>query len=104
MEEIDIARARLRFHSGVAAAVRRTSGLEWTGSGYRARAKRVVRMEQQLARIPKHVNRVFVLWSDEKSGTVTVEWGSPDGRVFYATVPKIALRRFDRQAGRRAGK
>jgi hypothetical protein len=100
VDELQIARARLARHSAIAQAVRRCSGLEWTGSGYRALAKtRRVRMQQQLARVPRGVGKFHVLWSDQDS--CTIEWSDGE-RVFYATVSKIAVQRHMRQAGRRA--
>ena len=98
--ELELARARLAYRADLAAAVRRQCGLEWTGSGYKARVRtRKVGMEQQTM-IPRGVDKIHVLWTDPKQGTATVEWS--DGvRCFYATVPIIEVRRHDRQAGRR---
>ena len=98
--ELELARARLAYRAGLAAAVRRQCGLEWTVSGYRALAKtRRVRMQQeQLARVPRGVGKIHILWSD--LDTYTIEWSDGE-RVFYATVSRIAVDRHLRQAGRR---
>jgi hypothetical protein len=102
--ELEIARARLAYRAGLAAAIRRQCGLEWTGAGYAARAKpRKVGMQEQIARIPKNAGKICVLWTDAKAGTSTVEF-SPDGvRLFHVTVPTIEVTRYLRRAGRRKG-
>jgi hypothetical protein len=98
--ELELAQARLRRRGAIAEAVRRQTGLEWTGAGYRARARpRVARMQQQIARIPKGVDRICVLWSNN-DGSCFVEFSDGD-RLCYITVPWVAVKRFDRQAGRR---
>jgi hypothetical protein len=102
MDELEIARRTLAVNAGLAARLRRI-GLERTRRGYEpyARARRVQRMEQ-IARIPRGVDRFHVLWPNKDGSTVTIEWS--DGiRVYYAIVPKIAVQRHDRQAGRRKG-
>jgi hypothetical protein len=95
--ELELARARLARRAGMAAALRR-QGLEWTGAGYRARARATRKMEQIL-RIPRGVDKVVVLWTNN-DGTAVAEFSDGE-RCYFVRVPLVELTRHARRAGRR---
>src|SRR5262245_59533598 len=101
LSELELARSHLARQAGVAQAIRRLCGLEWAPRrGYRSLPRARMRRMEQIARVPKGVDKFHVLWTDPAQGTATIEWSDGE-RCYYATVPMIAVRRFDRQAGRR---
>jgi hypothetical protein len=95
--ELDIARARLRFHAAIAAAVRKQCNLELTPRGYRPLREMVSRMQ---VRLPKDVEMVRRLRRDDGRGT----WIVKILRVGELTpevieVPQIDIDRYRRRGG-----
>jgi len=100
MIEIELVQRRLRVRSAIAAAVRRATGMEMlAGGGYLALPKRKVRMEQ-IAKVPKDIDRLHLLWVTDRGDQAVVELLSGE-RVRYAVLPLVALQRYARQMGRR---
>jgi hypothetical protein len=88
--ELECARAKLAFHGSVPAAVRRMCGaFEWTGVGYRARARtRKMQMERRV-RAPRDV-QLHIVRMDAKAATAIVEWEdvrARSGRPRYRKSP-----------------
>jgi hypothetical protein len=97
--EFESSRARLALLSGVAAAIRRQFGLEWSPRGYRLRRTRMARMER-MVRAPADVD-LHIVRRDAKAGTAVIEWEDARGRIRQAEVPQVALQRHARRYGAR---
>jgi hypothetical protein len=95
MIELETARVRLRYHSAVAAAVRRAFNLELTPNGYRTLPRR--RMMEQCVRVPMDAEAVHVLRDDDRRGTSVVEVVDQRGVTRQIEVPKIAIQRWYRK-------
>ena len=91
-----ISRHRLAFLGGLAAAVRRQCGLEWTPRGYRLLPRSRMAHMDKMVRAPLGV-AIHVVRVDAKAGTATIEWEDDRGRVRQAEVSQIALQRHARR-------
>jgi hypothetical protein len=100
LNELEIARAHLARHGGIAAAARRL-GIEWTGAGYRTLA-RVKRMERRI-KLPVDLE-VIVLNRDPRQAEVTCEYVDKRGMHHRVICPEIAVLRHARRRAFREGR
>ena len=95
MIDLETARVRLRYHSAVAAAVRRM--------GYRAFSGYRMKPIERRVRAPAE-HEIVILSRDPRQGEVLIEWTDARSVVHKAIIPEIALTRHARKAGMRTAR
>jgi hypothetical protein len=93
MDQLEYARARLRFFGAIAAAVRRASGLEYTARGYQL--LRVKRMRRAL-KAPRDRD-ITVLRLNHLDGTAIIEFTDERNVSHQLEIPQIELLRHARK-------